>query len=91
LKNNYLYNMKRFFTDILSEHGEYSIKRVLILIFTVISCYIAIKMAYTEDPSEHMIYLLAELFSFMAILLGLTLGNKHEAFRKSTNEIEESN
>ncbi len=80
--------MKKLIKDILTEHGEYSIKRVLVLVFATVAAYFAIKMAYTENIADSHLYLLGELFSFIGILLGLTVANKHEKLRTSTNKTE---
>jgi len=71
--------------DILTEHGEYSLKRIIALTFAILTTVHATIMLTNGPIQEGHELLFGEMLSFVTVLLGLSVANKHKALRKTTN------
>ena len=73
---------KKYRDDILSEHGEYSIKRSLIIIFSLAALYLII---FTGSEDGELTKIREVLFFITGLVIG-AIANKHKSLSKSTNE-----
>ena len=75
--------------DTTKEHGEFSIKRILVWVFTGMALFLCVVFAIAilaeKEIKEAYLFLFGELLSFIGLLLGLTVANKHNALRNTTN------
>jgi hypothetical protein len=75
--------MNKFISDILKEDETWSLKRILAAVFSIIVITHATKMILNGPIEEGHELLFGEMLSFITLLLGLTVANKHKAFKSS--------
>ena len=71
--------------DTMKEHGEWSLKRILAVIFSVIIIVHALIMITNGPIKEGHELLFGEMVSLVILLMGLSVANKHKALRSTTN------
>jgi hypothetical protein len=77
----------KFIDDIMKEEdGTWSLKRLLATALAVVILFHAAKMILNGPIEEGHELLFGEMCSLLFALMGLTLGNKHKAFKKSTSD-----
>ena len=74
----------------MKEEGTWSLKRLLAAVFAIIIVVHATIMISNGPIEEGHELLFGEMLSFVTLLLGLSVANKHKAFKGSTRNVEES-
>ena len=69
-------------TDLLQEKGKWSIKRLLVVLFSIYTIRIVEALLPLEDITEGASYVLFIIVGLIGALLGLTVAVKHNAFSK---------
>lgn len=78
----------KYLRELMTEHGEASIKRVLILLGTVSAGMVLYQMLTCEEPTEGHRWVFGELLGFITFMVFGAIANKHTAFNKSTNQVD---